>query len=264
MKYCVDYYKHIKGLDKADEYTIKYSNKMNILMDFLEENETKRVNLQIEKPLTNIELKMLKPIYLTYPNLCLRFESYDEEILEDLLESGIPFFFGNRVNDWDTFIGLLELGVSDIYIVEDLCFDLERVAAVAAQYDVKLRTYANVAQSTWKDTIDIKKFWIRPEDVEIYEKYIDTLEFFGTPQQVGVLLKVYKEDKKWFGQLKEIIFGLKTDLDSRYIIPHFAEHRTSCKKECLKGGKCKICERVVDLSHSLKEANLIITPKKKD
>ena len=39
MKYCVDYYKHIKGLDKADEYTIKYSNKMNILMDFLEENE---------------------------------------------------------------------------------------------------------------------------------------------------------------------------------------------------------------------------------
>ena len=77
-------------------------------------------------------------------------------------------------------------------------------------------------------------------------------------------MKVYKEDKKWFGQLKEIIFGLKTDLDSRYIVPHFAEHRTSCKKECLKGGKCKICERVVDLSHSLKEANLIITPKKKD
>ena len=115
-----------------------------------------------------------------------------------------------------------------------------------------------------KDTIDIKKFWIRPEDVEVYGQYIDTIEFFGTPQQVGVLLKVYKEDKKWFGQLKEIIFGLKSDLDSRYIVPRFAEQRVSCKKECLKGGKCRICERVVDLSHSLKDANLIITQKKND
>ena len=36
MKYCVDYYKHVNGLDKADEYTIKYSNKNDILIDFLE------------------------------------------------------------------------------------------------------------------------------------------------------------------------------------------------------------------------------------
>ena len=264
MKYCVDYYNHVAGLEKADEYTIKYSNKNDILIDFLEKNKTKRVNLQIEEVLTDIEIKMLKPICLAYPNLYLRIESYDEEMQEKLLEYGVPFFFGNRANNWDTFMGLVESGATDIYIVEDLCFDLERVAIIAAQYNVKLRTYANVAQSTWKDTIDIKKFWIRPEDVSIYEKYINTLEFFGTPQQTGVFLKIYKEDKKWFGQLKEIIFGLKTNLDSRYIVPHFAEQRISCKKECLKGGKCRICERVVDLSYSLKDANLIITQKKND
>ena len=54
MKYCVDYYKHIAGLEKADEYTIKYSNKNDVLIDFLEKNKTKRVNLQIEEPLTNL------------------------------------------------------------------------------------------------------------------------------------------------------------------------------------------------------------------
>ena len=48
MKYCVDYYKHVTGLEKADEYTIKYSNKNDVLIDFLEKNKTKRVNLQIE------------------------------------------------------------------------------------------------------------------------------------------------------------------------------------------------------------------------
>lgn len=264
MKYCVDYFNRISGFEKADEYTIKYSKKNDILIDFLEKNKTTRVNLTIEERLSEADLKLLKPIYDAFPNLHLRFESYDAEAFDMIKECGIPYFFGNRVDNWDELVGFINLGVSDIYIVEDLCFDLERVTAAAHKENIQLRTYANVAQSSWKETPEIKKFWIRPEDIPVYEQYIDVLEFFGTPQQVTVLLKVYRDDKKWFGQLKEIIFGLKSDLDSRFIVPRFAEQRVSCRKNCIKGGKCQICDRVVDLSHSLKEANLIVTQKKND
>ena len=83
-------------------------------------------------------------------------------------------------------------------------------------------------------------------------------EFFGNSQQVSTLLKIYKEDKKWFGLLNEIIIGLRSDLDSRFIVPRFAEKRIKCGKECLKGGKCQMCERVVSLSKTLKDANLMI------
>lgn len=264
MNYCVDFYNHLTGYEKADEYTIKYTKKNDVLIDFLEKNNTKRVNLTIEEKITDAEMELFVSIYEKFSNLVLRFEFYDAETIDLIQKSGIPFFFGNRVNNWDEFIGFVNLGVSDIYIVEDLCFDLERVASIAKSAGIKLRTFANVAQSAWKGTPEIKKFWIRPEDISIYEKYIDTLEFFGTPQQISVLLKVYKEDKQWFGKLKEIIFGLQSDIDSRFIVQRFAEQRVKCKKDCLKGGKCQICDRVIELSDTLEKANIMIRLKKED
>jgi hypothetical protein len=264
MNYCVDFYNHLTGYEKADEYTIKYTKKNDVLIDFLEKNNTKRVNLTIEARITEAEMELFVSIYEKFSNLVLRFESYDADIIDLIQKSGIPFFFGNRINNWDEFIGFVNLGVSDIYVVEDLCFDLERVASIAKPAGIRLRTFANVAQSTWKGTPEIKKFWIRPEDISIYEKYIDTLEFFGTPQQISVLLKVYKEDKQWFGRLKEIIFGLQSDIDSRFIIQRFAEQRVKCRKDCLKGGKCQVCDRVVELSNTLEKANIMIKPKRED
>lgn len=258
MKYCVDYYRHIDGLDKADEYTIKYSKKNDILITFLQENQNKMVNLTIEEKLEDTDYKTLRAIYNTFPNFKLRFEYYNQDTIEDIVECGIPFFFGNRVDNWDEFLGLIDLGVTDIYIIEDMCFDLERVSAIAKKEDVQLRTYANVAQSTWKDTPGIKKFWIRPEDVDLYGEYIDVLEFFGTPQQASILLKVYNENKQWFGPLKEIIIGLNDDIDSRYIASEFGDKRRACRKNCIKGGKCRICDRVVALSQVLEKNNLIV------
>lgn len=258
MKYCIDYHKSFRKAEQADEFTIIYNKKNDALIDFLEKFKDKRVNLTIEKELTTSELKLLKTIRDSYPNLFLRIEKYDDEILENLVECGVPFFFSNRVNNWDEFLGLVELGVTDIYIVEDLCFELDKVAAIAHNNDIQLRIYPNIAQSSWKHTPEIKKFWVRPEDIAAYEEYVDVCEFFGNTQQVSVLLKIYKEDKKWFGLLNEIIIGLKENLDSRFIAPRFAEKRIKCGRECLKGGKCQMCERVVSLSKTLKDANLMI------
>lgn len=258
MKYCIDYFRSFKGIDKVDELTIKYNKKNDALIDFLEKFKDKRVNLTIEEKLTYSELKLLKTISDGYPTLFLRFENYNNDIIDDIVECGIPFFFGNRVDNWDEFLGLIDLGVTDIYVIENLCFELDKVATIAHQEDVQLRTYPNVAQSSWKFSPDIKKFWIRPEDIEAYEPYIDVCEFFGSEQHMTTLLKIYKEDKKWFGDLKEIIIGLNQSLDSRFVVPRFAEKRIRCGKECLKGGKCQLCDRVVSLSKTLKDANLMI------
>lgn len=263
MKYCIDYHKSFKNANRADEFTINYTKKNDVLIDFLEKFKDKRVNLTIEEELSYTELKLLKTICDSYSNLFLRFERYNPDTIELITECGVPFFFGNRVNNWDEFLGLVELAVTDVYIVEDLCFELDKVAAIAHAADIQLRAYPNIAQSSWKDTAEIKKFWIRPEDIEIYEQYIDVCEFFGNEQQVSVLLKIYKEDKKWFGLLNEIIIGIKSDLDSRFIAPRFAEKRSVCGKDCQKGGKCRMCDRVIDLSKTLKTANLMIEIDKK-
>lgn len=258
MKYCINYHRNFKNADKADEFTITYNKKNDDLIDFLEKFKDKRINLTIEELLSYSELKLLKTIRDGYPNLFLRIENYNDDILEDLTECGIPFFFGNRINNWDEFLGLVELGVTDIYVVEDLCFELDKIAAIAHEENIYLRAFPNVAQSSWKHMHDIKKFWIRPEDIQLYEEYIDVCEFFGAENHISILLKIYKEDKKWFGDLSEIIIGLNTPIDSRFIVPRFAESRIKCNKNCLKGGKCRMCERVISLSKTLKDANIMI------
>jgi hypothetical protein len=259
MKYCINYHRGFKGADRADEFTITYNKKNDALIDFLENFKDKRVNLTIEEVLTYSELKLLKTIRDKYTNLYLRIENYNDNIIEDLTECGIPFFFGNRINNWEEFLGLVELGVTDIYVVEDLCFELDKVAAIAHKEGIQLRTFPNVAQSSWKWSHDVKKFWIRPEDIQVYSDYIDVCEFFGSDQHISILLTIYKENKKWFGDLSEIIIGLNTAVDSRFVVPRFAEKRIRCGKECLKGGKCQICERVLSLSHTLKDAEIMVT-----
>ena len=50
----------------------------------------------------------------------------------------------------------------------------------------------------------LQNTWVRPEDIDFYSQYVDVCEFFGNMEQVPILLKIYKEDKKWFdGEVAE-------------------------------------------------------------
>ena len=73
-----------------------------------------------------------------------------------------------------------------------------------------------------------------------------------------VTQKILATFENSFQYEKEIIIGLNSSLDSRYIIPRFALNRIKCGKKCLKDSKCQICNRILDLSKNLKEAKLIV------
>ena len=51
--------------------------------------------------------------------------------------------------------------------------------------------------------------------------------------------------------MKTIISDLDSDIDGRFMIPHFAEKRSRCAQKCLKGGSCQICDRCEELSSTL-------------
>ena len=192
----------------------------------------------------------------------------DLAVTERLKEHKIPFFFNELIIDWDVLNGILDLGVTDVYIVENLCFELDAVAAKVHSNNTNIRVYPNVAQSSWKNTPSLKKFFIRPEDIDTYEEYVDTIEFWdgkveNQKHMEWIFQKVYTKDKKWFGPLKEIIYDFDGDLDSRFVIPRFAEMRIRCGKKCQKGGKCNICGTVEDLSKTLEKAEIMVKIDKK-
>jgi hypothetical protein len=140
-----------------------------------------------------------------------------------------------------------------------LCFEIDKVAEIAAQYNAQVRVYPNIAQSKWNNTAALKKFFIRPEDIDEYEKYVDVIEFYNVDKQIDIYYDIYKQKKKWFGKLNEIILDFDSDIDNRYIIPRFAEMRIKCGKNCLKGGSCRRCEIIEQLSNTLEESQLVVS-----
>ena len=260
MKYCLNYNKDTeksKCIQKVDEWIIDYNSKDNTLLDFLEKYKDKRINIYINED--NINFKFLTELCEKYNNVYIKFngDKYLEIVKQN--KPNFKFFFDIMVNNWDVLIGLFKMGVTDIYIVEDLAFELDKVHKIATEYGVQIRIYPNIAQSRWSDSSQIKKFFIRPEDIDAYEEYINVVEFYNVDKKIDIYYNIYKEKQKWFGQLNEIILDFNSNIDNRYIIPRFAEMRIKCDKNCLKGGNCRRCEIIEKLSNNLEETKLVVS-----
>jgi hypothetical protein len=272
MKYNVEFLKHL-NLKDFDEITIQYDRQDEQLIKFLEDHAEQRVILCVKDVIDfaqGEEWRKLNAIHEKYPDYnfavkfyqCRAFDSKENPLLMQSIENlTIPFFTGDCVTNFDELNYLLTLGVSDVYLTENICFDLARARALCDEHKTSIRAFPNVAQANVRSTPALKKFFIRPEDVEVYEKYIDVLEFWGPADRQVILLKIYKKGR-WFGDLNEIILDLNLEFDSRRIIPPFAQMRTTCRRKCMAGEKCAICDHSFNISKHLEDKNIIIMNKK--
>ena len=270
MKFCVDYNGDFKYLDKVDEITIKFKKKnytIKTILDFMLEHKNQRINISIEDPeyfLKHHQIVSFNAIKKEYPDLKFVFrlgdykDDYVKEIYKMAADAGYPLFFSTQIKDWDTFIGYLNLNPTDIYLVEDMGFQLDKAADLAHKLGVSIRVFPNVAQSSWDGTPALKKFFIRPDDIEYYEPYVDVMEFYGRPDSISTYYKIYAIDHKWLGKLNEIILSFDSEIDNRGILPSFAERRIKCNKKCIKGSGCQVCEALEHLSDTLMEHDLTI------
>lgn len=259
MKYCIKYNINYKEdeLKPFDEIIINYNQKHDLMIQYIKDHPTHRIIIYCNE--LRYILKLLK-IHQQEPNLtftiAMPYRDWHTVAAQEATKEKIPFFFDLFAYSFDILQGLVALDVSDIYIGADLGFELDKVKAIAK--NIQLRCYPDLGQSTFDDIPNLKKFFIRPEDVLYYEPYIDTFEMIANPIAKR---KIYAINKKWYGKLNEIIesFDEKEEMDSRYIISSFGENRTTCGKRCMKNGKCHICESVMILADTLDKNNLIIT-----
>lgn len=274
MKYCITLYRNCSIQDKVDEMIIHYNPKDETLFEYIELHKDQRIIIDvgdIESFIENsyiarfLAFKGAKP---ELTNWCFRIphgpnqREAEQKLWKDFESTGIAFFSSEFIHDWDALDAYLSTAATDVYVTEALCFELDKVAKVVHDAGKRVRVFPNVAQSsTMRWCNGIKTFFIRPEDIEFYEPYVDVCEIWAEDQKQVVYYDIYAKDKKWFGPLKEIIIGLKSDIDSRFILPRFAERRIKCGKDCFKGGKCKMCDRIEELSFTLKEAGLLVKMK---
>lgn len=263
MKYCLPYIKSSKYLEQTDEFIIGINKEEDInqeLVDLIENYPDKRFILSIVTIDIEKNLKALKEIAKKKNVVYMISFKQDSNLLR---EENIPFFFAEAIDSYEILNKIIQWGVTDVYIASPLTFNLEAVRKVVGE-NINIRVYANFAQAhdPFNKVVerDIKSFFIRPEDVEFYSNYIDYIEFIAErPDQFDTFYKIYAIDKKWFGNLREIIYNLSVNIDNRFLFPYFASKRVNCDKKCLKGKSCTFCDRVIPLIESLEKENLVFT-----
>lgn len=264
MKYCITYNKNNKNaIEQVEELLIQYNEKKDFLECLLQYPQ-KRIIIAFDA--INLTEEILKTIIKIKKEnkeiqMALRVQkNIEPELISIMQENKIDFFLNYYAYNLDIFWGLVKMGVSDIYITEDLGFNLVTIKSLIKEKNIIIRAFPNIAQSAWKDTEDYKKFFIRPDDIDFYSQYIDVLEIITTNE--NVLLNIYKELKTWNGELKEIIIGIESPIDNRNIISTFSTYRVGCEKKCNKN-KCEICKHIFDLSQTLSSKNFILEKEKK-
>ncbi len=271
MKYCVYYKPGFRYAKEVDELIITYNRRDTSLQDFLREHPDQRILIYVADPQDFWDNKCQNYFFAmqkqgNFPKFALVFPKYDGGITKKIIEAlitdevKIPYFFELPATSWDTLQGYLDLGVSDVYIAEELGFSMAAVSRVCKERGCQVRCYPNVAQSSWTGTPAMKKFFIRPEDVKRYEEYVDVLEIWGRSESLETMYRIYAKDQRWAGPLKELItsFDPSIDVNNACIDHWFAMRRMSCDKRCNKGYYCDTCNAIVKLANVLEQYNVIV------
>jgi hypothetical protein len=188
-------------------------------------------------------------------------EKASREAFVKIKELGYDVFFYNLCSNWTMLEVMKNLGVSDIYLVEDICFELEAAAALLHEAGIRIRVFPNICQTCVNedDISSLKTFFIRPEDIKLYAKYVDTFEFFGEKDKINTLYKIYAKKEAWPDDLSILITNFKDEVPNQCLSQLFGERRIKCGKKCFKGKSCRVCDALVDMAKIMKENNLVFT-----
>lgn len=249
LRYCVSARQPKSVLKQADEIYVQYKDR-DIIMDFVEEYPDKTIILDFPVGSENFELanwgmysEKFENFYIALHNLTYA---------EAFNKSNIKWYWPYPITSYYELDGIIAAGASSVVVGMPLTHDMHDLRSTVP---VPIRATANLARPDYLAAANpIIGFWIRPEDVDMYEGFIDCLDFHSTSlTEEAALLKIYKEKKEWMGNLNFIIHNLNYNVDNRAIEKHFAEHRFDCGQRCLKGSTCHYCERALQFSTLIKK-----------
>lgn len=244
MKYCLNSRQEHQYLQKANEIKVEYRDKDSI-PSLIEKYPNTRIILMcyFNEILDWKEINRWNILSRNNLMLCLSSVSY----ADDCKEHGIPFYMGYPIKTYYELRALKELGVSYIRLGEPLFFEMDTVK----EFGIPIRMVPNVAYIDGLPRKDgVCGTWVRPEDLDLYEGYVEVVEFEDADlKKEQALYRIYAEQKNWPGDLGMIITNLNHEGLNRIIVPDFAEKRLNCGQRCQKSSNCKLCYRVLTLAN---------------
>lgn len=203
-------------------------------------------------------------IYKDVLNIVIAVE--DTKQISVIKSKGYKVFWSYPASIYTELRSLIYLGVDEVLLDGPLYFDLPRVKSICGD-NIEIRLVVN---KCYNNNLPLENgicgTYIRPEDIEIYSRFVDHFEFDSNNslKKEHTLYTIYKQDKKWLGNLNILLTNLNVDVDNRgfEVIPteeepedkteiqdnkNFALRRIQCGQACQSTSPCRLCQKYFDL-----------------
>ena len=248
-----------KDYQYGDEYNISFNpitQQIDQLFTFLQNHQDTRFNISI---LNMINLNDIMLLHSANPHIYFKIEK-DLDKCKKLKEKNIKFFF-HAPAAADSFRILeenVDLGSTDVYIRDDLCYNLENVKKFARQHGVQVRMILDRIPSTKVNAgKDIKSPWFVPETFNELSKYIDIVEFDSDSWiKINTLYRIWFKNQEWNDNLRAINLDLEIDIPNQSLMPYFTVFKMNCGYRCSYGSSCNKCQQFKEIADDLFSKNI--------
>lgn len=172
MKCCLNSCQSSEYLNKADELKVSYKDRHKII-DFIEHYPNKTIILDMrgyDGLIAWDDIKRYK--IMTKDNFVIALNNLED--ISFCKKENIKFYWNFPVSTFYDLKALKDLGVEYVLIESPLFHNIKEAASIG----VKLRIVPNIAYYAFipRDN-GVCGSWIRPEDLYMYEPYIEAIEF---------------------------------------------------------------------------------------
>lgn len=261
----IPFKRHHQELEgKVKEYDIVFrsdDSRIEDLIEFISLPFVKRVNIEFQG---KVVPKVIQTASMIKDCLYVRLMPTQWNEAEKLKKEGICFFFDSLVPATSLCIldELISLGVSDVYLSDDLMYNLKEVSKTCHARGVQTRLILNhIPLTTFDKGKNPKSPMFRPQDVSYLEKFFDVFEFdCGKPYDwhvFNVMFKSYFIKRVWHGNLAELNhdINLEKGFPNDFILPEANLHKMNCQRVCdmRETNKCRKCEQMLEMGYTFLE-----------
>lgn len=259
MRLAIPWTSNKQNYDISCEYNIEFINKPNNfdnLIEFLSNHPQDRFNISIDISEYEFDFSKLNILNKINPNIYIKLSPLTANQQKLLKELNIKFFFDSSYSmfSYRMLEDFAALGVTDVYIADDLCYDLINVKKACEKLGISIRWILDVIPSnSLNKNKDPRAPWVIPEIIDELSQYVDTFEFSEDQSwaKLDTLYKIWFKKRQWKENLKALYPQLEIDIWNQSILPELVKYKLNCRYKCIYGSVCKKCNQNIEIADNL-------------